>query len=166
MATPTTLPASFTAGQVLTAAQMNDLRGAFRVLQVVYGNTTTNATSSSNVYADTNLTATITPTSASSKVLVFISQPIAKSAANANNYLLLRLMRGATQILEITRTALYTGSLLELNGSESATYLDSPATTSATTYKTQFASGNNTAAVAVQPSSVAYATIVLMEISA
>ena len=35
MATPTTLPASFTAGQVLTAAQMNDLRGAFRVLQVV-----------------------------------------------------------------------------------------------------------------------------------
>ena len=35
MATPTTLPATFVAGNVLTAAQMNDLRGAFRVLQIV-----------------------------------------------------------------------------------------------------------------------------------
>jgi len=34
MATPTSLPASFTSGQVLTAAQMNNLRGGFRVLQV------------------------------------------------------------------------------------------------------------------------------------
>jgi hypothetical protein len=166
MATPTTLPATFVAGDILTAAQMNDLRGAFRVLQVVYGNTATAATSSTNTYVDTGLTATITPTSASSKVLVFVSQPVAKSTGSANNYLLLRLMRGATQVLEITRTALFTGTALELNGSESATYLDSPATTSATTYKTQFASGNNTAQVAVQPSGVAYATIVLMEISA
>jgi hypothetical protein len=35
MATPTTLPASFVAGNILTAAQLNNLRGAFRVLQVV-----------------------------------------------------------------------------------------------------------------------------------
>jgi hypothetical protein len=35
MATPTTLPASFVAGSILTAAELNDLRGAFRVLQVV-----------------------------------------------------------------------------------------------------------------------------------
>ena len=41
MATPTNLPASFVAGAILTAAQQNDLRGAFRVLQVVQGTTTT-----------------------------------------------------------------------------------------------------------------------------
>ena len=34
MATPTTLPATFVAGNVLTAAQMNDLRGAFRIVRV------------------------------------------------------------------------------------------------------------------------------------
>ena len=166
MATPTTLPAAFVSGAVLTAQQQNDLRGAFRVMQVVYGNTTTAVSSSTNTYVDTGLTATITPTDASSKILVFVSQPCDKSAANANNYILLRLMRGATSVLEITRSGLFTGTTLVINGSESATYLDSPATTSATTYKTQFASGNNTAAVSVQPSSVAYATIVLMEISA
>jgi hypothetical protein len=33
MATPTNLPATFVAGNVLTAAQQNGLRGAFRVLQ-------------------------------------------------------------------------------------------------------------------------------------
>jgi hypothetical protein len=31
MATPTNLPASFVSGAILTAAQQNDLRGAFRV---------------------------------------------------------------------------------------------------------------------------------------
>jgi hypothetical protein len=35
MAAVTPLPATFVSGDVLTAAQMNDLRGAFRVLQVV-----------------------------------------------------------------------------------------------------------------------------------
>jgi hypothetical protein len=35
MATPTTLPATFVAGNVLEAEQLNDLRGAFRVLQTV-----------------------------------------------------------------------------------------------------------------------------------
>ena len=33
MATPTNLPATQTSGNVLTAAWLNDLRGAFRILQ-------------------------------------------------------------------------------------------------------------------------------------
>ena len=76
MATPTTLPSSFTAGQVLTAAQMNDLRGAFRVLQVVSSTWTTAAINSTTTYADTGLTATITPSATSSKVLVFFAQKV------------------------------------------------------------------------------------------
>jgi hypothetical protein len=166
MATPTTLPASFTAGQVLTAAQMNNLRGAFRVLQVVYNNTTTAATSSTNTFIDTNLTATITPQSTSSKILVYASHSLQKSAGNANNYISLQLLRGASVIFTPTVTDLFTGSALILSGTNSFTYMDSPASVSALTYKTQIASPNNTASVSAQPSSAGYSTIVLMEISA
>ena len=70
MATPTNLPAAFTVGQVATAAQMNDLRGAFRILQVIQGTTSTRTSSSTTTYADTTLSASITPTSSSSKILV------------------------------------------------------------------------------------------------
>jgi hypothetical protein len=66
MATPTSLPASFTTGAVLTAAQMNDLRGAFRVLQVLQGNTTSQVANSGTSYIDTGASVTITPSSTSS----------------------------------------------------------------------------------------------------
>jgi hypothetical protein len=48
MAAVTTLPAAFVAGNVLTAAQLNNLRGAFRVLQVVQSITTTAVTITSS----------------------------------------------------------------------------------------------------------------------
>jgi hypothetical protein len=175
MATPTTLPASFTAGAVLTAAQMNNLRGAFRIMQVVQGVTSTTATSSSSTYADTGLTATITPASTSSLVLVFVSQAgCSKSAASQFNALALRLLRGATSIQTFSQFAGYNGGVTPaqyLNlGSQSTIYLDSPATTSATTYKTQFSNiGAGTADVKVQDnigSSSSQSTITLMEISA
>lgn len=72
MATPTTLPATFVAGNVLTAAQMNNLRGAFRVLQVVSTTLTTSFTSGAGgAYANvTGLSATITPSATSSKILI------------------------------------------------------------------------------------------------
>ncbi len=164
MATPTTLPAAFVAGNVLTAAQLNDLRGAFRVLQVVAATTRTQTTSSSSALADTTLTATITPTSASSKVLVYVSQNGIGKGNNA--YMVLKLLRGATTIFTLDETAAYTNSVAENRiGSVSGMYLDTPATTSATTYKTQFASATGIANVTVQ-FNVADSSIVLMEISA
>jgi hypothetical protein len=168
MATPTSLPASFVTGNVLTAAQMNDLRGAFRILQVVQGTTTTGASSSTTTYADTNLTATITPSSTSSKILVIASQQgLRKTNANANNALRLRLMRGATAIHNIANANLFSGTALEMRGSCTAVYLDSPATTSATTYKTQFANDSATAAVEVQSGGTSTeSTIILCEVSA
>ena len=166
MAAVTTLPAAFTVGQVLTSTQMNNLRGAFRVLQVVQGSTTTAVNNSTNTYADTTLTATITPSSADSKVLCFVSHPACyKSNAFTGNKMAMRLVRGATTILQIAVELGVTDSLLNLLFSTSAVYLDSPATTSATTYKTQFMNFNNTAAVTVQVGSTG-STITLMEISA
>jgi len=167
MATPTTLPATFVAGNVLTAAQQNALRGAFRVLQVVYGSTSTSTSSSIATYADTTLTATITPSATSSKVLVIVNQTgIYKSAGNASNGVNLKLLRGATDIGLIGAAAGYNNTASEnIQTSIGASVLDSPATLSATTYKTQFANQTAAAAVGVQTLST-LSTIILMEISA
>ena len=168
MATPTTLPASFTVGQVLTSAQQNALRGAFRILQVVSGSTSTQASSSVATFADTGLTATITPSSATSKVLVVVSQNgCVKTSGNLNNAMNLKLLRGATDIQSFGIDVGYTNSASSLYmGCVSTQFLDSPATTSATTYKTQFANDVAAAAVRVQDASLVESTIILYEVSA
>jgi hypothetical protein len=165
MATPTTLPATFVSGDVLTAAQMNDLRGAFRVLQIVHANYSTSSSNSTSTYADTGLTATITPTSTSSKVLVFVNQAGCGKESN-NVYLKLRLLRDASEIIKFEDGAgKSTAAQDNYVGSCSTTYLDSPNTTSATTYKTQFSANTNAALVRVQYET-STSTITLMEISA
>ena len=138
-----------------------------KVLQVVYNSYSTATTSSSSAFADTGLTATITPSSASNKVLVIFSQnAVQKSAAAANLALSIRLVRGATTLQTPAGSVLYTNTALELRGTSVAgTHLDSPATTSAVTYKTTFASGNNNASVTVQQDG-ATSSITLLEIGA
>ena len=151
MAAVTTLPAAFVANTVLTAAQLNDLRGAFRVLQVQVGTTATTASNSTTTLADTNLTVTITPSSASSTILVYVAQNgVRKSSGNVGNGVLLALLRGATNLTYFGTGAAFTGTTLENVVSSSLVYLDSPATTSATTYKTQFSNALAAAAVSVQ----------------
>jgi hypothetical protein len=165
MATPTNLPADFVPGAVLTAANMDDLRGAFRVLQVIYGSTTTEVINNTSTLADSGLTATITPQATSSKVLVLIAQQFFKNNGNAENRLDVRTFRGATQIATTGGLFLYTSTVDFMQATYSLCLLDSPATTSATTYKTQFSNPNNTAAVRAQISS-STSTMILMEISA
>ena len=165
MATPTNLPATFVAGNVLTAAQQNDLRGAFRVLQVVEGTTSTVTSSTTSTYADTTLTATITPQSTSSKILAFANHSVCqKTVASLANRIDLRLVRSATTIGQVT-SQFFTNSTVDQRGGITLIKLDSPATTSAVTYKTQFANGGNTSSVAVQVDS-SLSTLILMEISA
>ena len=166
MATPTALPSTFTANTVLPAASLNLLRGAFRVLQVVQGTYGFQANNSTTTMADTGLTATITPQYNTSKILVLVQQTFGKTVGNANNAVASQIVRGATAIYQFQVAALYTGTTLDMVGpSTSAIYLDSPATTAATTYKTQFA--NFTAAAAVNAgTNNASASITLIEISA
>jgi len=167
MATVTTLPATFVSGAVLTAAQQNDLRGAFRVLQVVTGTTLTTVSNSTTTFEPTTLTQTITPSSTSSKILVFVNHAEnAKSSANSENALNIQLLRDATIIATLQYGQAYTSSTLGLRFSTSNSYLDSPNTTSATTYSTKFANNNASASVQVQQIGAAPSTIVLMEISA
>jgi hypothetical protein len=134
------------------------------ILQTVYGGTTTNVSNNTNTFADTTLTATITPKSTSSKVLVMIAQQAFKSNANAENRLEIKTLRGATQIATTGSLFLYSGVADYMQSTYSLCVLDNPATTSATTYKTQFQNPNNTASVQVQTNS-SLSTIILQEIA-
>jgi hypothetical protein len=164
MATPTTLPATFVSGDILTAAQMNNLRGAFRVLQVVQGSLSTLASSASSTYADTGLTVSITPQSTSSKVLVIVSAQWQKSSANAGNGLNLQIVRNATALTAYGLQG-FTGTSLQNLGSSTMTFLDSPTANSATTYKLQFANNFNGGTIYIS-SDGSTSTITVMEISA
>jgi hypothetical protein len=155
-----TLPAL--TGTVLT----NKTAGT--VLQVVNATYSTQTSNSTQTLADTGLTATITPSSATSKILVLVSQNgNEKSDGNLSNALAISLLRGATIILtDFANYVGYTGTTLRLiGGSSSTSYLDSPATTSATTYKTQFKNLSTSASATVQAQG-SISTITLMEIAA
>jgi hypothetical protein len=134
------------------------------VLQVVQGVYSTTVTSTSNTYIDTGLTATITPSSTSSKILVMFDQQGVGKVTN-NTSVSLRLMRGTTQIQVPGEYSPYTASTVELRGtSVSSTFLDSPNTTSATTYKVQLRSlSNNASALVNDPQG--NSNITLMEIA-
>ena len=161
MATPTNLPASFTS-EVLTSAAMNNLRGAFRILQVVSGSTSTVASSTSTTYVDSGITATITPQSTSSQILVAVAEHLYCSTANTEANV--RLVRGSTAIQSFTSILLNTAG--SITGTFTTLALDSPATTSATTYKTQFARQAGTGIVYGAGTNGWTSTIILMEVSA
>jgi hypothetical protein len=157
------------AGTVLTSASnLAGVAGVGKVLQVVNATTSTQVVSSSSTFADTGLTATITPTSATSKILVLANQT-GCGKQNTNTSLLLRLLRDSTVISNFERLGAYNNASTDnFIGSCSVCFLDSPATTSATTYKTQLASGASTSQAYTQVSdgTASMSTITLMEIAA
>ena len=140
--------------------------GGGKVLQVVQATYSTSTSNSTSTYADTGLTVNITPSAATSKVLVFYSLAASKSSGNANNGLNLKLLRGATVIAGYESIGLgYTGTAIQSNFNVAQQYLDSPATTSATTYKLQFCNDTIQASVSVQHANTT-SIITLMEIGA
>jgi hypothetical protein len=140
-------------GQVLTVAggvpSWAAPAGGGKVLQVVQSLTTGYiASSASNTYVDANLSATITPTSATSKILVMITQNVRwyTGLASNPNGAFMTILRGATAIWNTAQTAPYIGEfqlLYEGASIAAVNYLDSPNTTSATTYKPQYKQDNN-----------------------
>jgi hypothetical protein len=138
-----------------------------KVLQVVMGTTSTTTTTTSSTYADTTLTASITPSSSSSKVLVLVAQNgCGKTSGNVANAMQLRLVRGATEIAMFADQFPLTQTTLRISGLHAGiSYLDEPATTSATTYKTQFKSVNASTLLVVQEHND-LSSIILLEIGA
>jgi hypothetical protein len=134
------------------------------VLQVVNATYATQTSTTTSTYIDTGLTATITPKFATSKILVIVDVSDVGKDTN-NTYVGLRLLRGSTSILTFTNQAAWTGTTTSNGvGTCSANYLDSPATTSATTYKVQFNSFQNSANAYVMINN-STSTITLMEIA-
>jgi hypothetical protein len=143
------------------------------VLQVIQTTTSTIAsTTSSASYVDTNLTASITPTSATSKILVLVMQNI--QVTNTSNYAtgMWQLLRGATAIFAPLVTDNgnvfaydYGGSGINVYRPTPITWLDSPNTTSSTTYKTQIKLGTNGGA-SISANAASAGSITLMEIAA
>ena len=155
-----TLPA--VSGTVLTTTSPK----AGNVLQVVNVVYSTVVSSTTSTYVDTGLSASITPSSSSSKILVLVDQGGIGKQTN-NTRIQLQLLRGASsiQVIDVGIGAFTNSTATNFIGSISLAYLDSPATTSSTTYKTQFASRSNSDGVFVQTDGSA-SSITLMEIAA
>ena len=134
------------------------------VLQVVNATYSTQVTSTSSTLADTGLTATITPKFSTSKILVLVSQATLCSTGSGN----LTVNRAGTDIATFGYgTGLGGGG--NTCASQSITYLDSPATTSATIYKTRFNRVSGAGTVYMQyadGNGTQQSVITLMEIAA
>lgn len=142
------------------------------VLQVIQTSTTTSTSTSTNAtWTDvTNFTASITPTSSSSKVLVMISAQFELIKSGAEVTGAFKIVRNSTDIfLENNNSqgfeAATVGGRTYIDGRWNGIYLDSPATTASTTYKLQFRLATN-GTFTVNSQSNNTGTVILMEIAA
>jgi len=140
-----------------------------KVLQVVQGTLSSAASTTSTSYSDTGLTASITPSNSSNKVLVILSHNLGLSrGSDGSADGRVKLLRGATdiwggEILNPYYRGQASGGAMVLYWTWGTTFLDSPSTTSSTTYKTQFRSGEAADTIYVSTSNQTD-TITLMEI--
>jgi len=139
------------------------------VLQVVNTFKSNTFSSTNTSYVDvTGLSATITPRSTSSTILVMCTTMHSQNSSDS----LLRMLRGATEIGSGTGAGVNSWTMIttDFRGGvipQSFNYLDSPATTSATTYKVQLKCQGGTGYVNRRGFDTSYATgsyLTLMEI--
>jgi len=124
------------------------------ILQVVQTVKTDAFSHNSTSLADiTGLTATITPSSASSKILVATNMYFSIGTGSGTTTIMCNLVRGSTNIAQPNHgSANHQASLFSWSSSaymqqRAIEFLDSPATTSATTYKVQIKADNTAATI-------------------
>jgi hypothetical protein len=113
---------------------------AGQVIQVLsaYDSTERSTNSASYVTASNTLSVSITPSSTSNKILILVNHGVSRNDSGTGAYQ--TIFRGSTNLGDATfGFASVTGAGLVCNYS----YLDSPATTSATTYQVRYRSGTN-----------------------
>jgi hypothetical protein len=160
-------------GQVLTVAggvpTWSAPAGGGKVLQVLQQEYSTSVFVNTATYTDTGLSLSITPSSATSKILIFVNSNfvITRSGSYANHQI--KIVRNSTDVYEqLNAGYIYAASANpNLGGVCALTYLDSPATTSAITYKVQGKPSTvSPGDVEYQADSTKKSTITLMEIGA
>ena len=155
-----------------TASLADSNMPAGSVLQVVSTTKNDTFTMTGATFVDiTGLSAAITPKSTSSKV--FVSVFLASSPSNTVGLNVFNLVRGSTNIAQPATTPTFTGTICNYIGEAdrilptSFTFLDSPSTTSATTYKIQMRTNSGTQSVNRRSSADCawVSSITLMEIA-
>jgi hypothetical protein len=150
--------------------------GGGKVLQVVSATNATSTSISSATFTDTSLSVSITPSSASSRIMVLVTQGWQSSRSDSGMDFAFRLNRDSTTVYAPHQT----GNVITLGFSLSGvtainayygimpiTYVDSPASTSALTYKTQASlrTTSNSGVLTIQPSGFT-SSIIAIEIGA
>lgn len=166
-----------TNGQVLTAdsTAATGMKWAAvsggKVLQVVSATTTTASTVTGTTFTDTNITASITPSASTSKILVLLTASAQMYSSGSVNQIGMgfQIKRGATTVWAGNSedwyiTTSYTG-YHQLATIQTINYLDSPASTSSTTYTLQIKS-SATSGTAKTSDNSRPSSIILMEIGA
>jgi hypothetical protein len=138
-----------------------------KVLQVVNAYTATGTSTTSGTAVDTTLSATITPLFSTSKILILMSANAYTARASSISYgdAYLYIVRGSTQLVN-GRTGINFNTLTwtDMFAAQNCyVYQDTPATTSATTYKMQISTSNSQNLTVPFQS---FATMTLMEIAA
>ena len=131
------------------------------VLQVVEGTRNDGTNTGSSTYSDAGLSAAITPTSSSSKIFVIVGAGMGNTTAGTNNNV--RILRGSTEIRSFSRVAFQANG--HMNAHQIFTVLDSPSTTSATTYKVQYMTDGGAFRINDNSGDTSVATITVMEIA-
>ena len=136
------------------------------------------STSSTSMVDITGMAATITPKFSNSKILVLINLTVGYAG---NNYSPVNLVRNGTNIAQPTTSSTYQATLNNYGGEGSGftagtaqaqyalSYLDSPATTSAVTYKLQIYTTGGTTYINTRPASqngTCTSTLTLLEVAA
>lgn len=161
-----------TTGQVLTVSgglpAWSTPAGGGKILQVVSNVNATSTSTTSTSYVDSGLTASITPSSSSSRIYVVITQSLQTTRSGNDTTGYVRLVRGSTTVWNTGDVGNFymgqgSGTETTMAGPFSVTYVDSPATTSSTTYKTQIRNAGASQAIAAQFNN-SPSTITLLEV--
>jgi hypothetical protein len=138
---------------------------AGHVLQVVQAYVGGQVTISSGSWVDTGLSASITLTSSTSKVLVLAQQNGVFRGPTAGSFASFMLTRGTTDLMQFGYVVGYDGNAVYQGAVANCAWLDSPNTVASITYKTRMAQvgGGQTD---LQRDASAISTITLMEIAA
>jgi len=162
---------SFSVANTYTQAQ-SDARypaKAGSVLQVIQDTADTYANTTSTTYGATGLSVTITPSSSTSKILIIANlSAVLKHNGNGSNGVKVQLSRAGSQIYFLGDRQAWNGADNYASVNVPINYLDSPATTSATTYTVEFASliSGQLASINNSATGAAQSTIIAMEIGA
>jgi len=135
-----------------------------KVLQVIQATAASQVNVSTTTFTDTGLSVTITPSLNTSRVMI-IATHSGSGKDTGDTSATFRLMRDATSIGTLAAIVGTTGSSLTNISNVTISFVDTPATTSAITYKTQLNSASNTAKAFTGAGS-GTSTIIAMEIGA